>query len=162
MNVFTWLFDHLDHFHHRRHPHIRLLLLTVNHSTGEFAIAPFIRKGERHMAAPANPNNEPSVTVNVGHVATTAIVQLDSNGNPMLVPVNFDAPPTWAQATPATDTLAVAANALSATETAVAAGSDTITVTAVFGGAPYVATQPITVTPAPQVFGGIGLTTTVQ
>lgn len=162
MNVFTWLFDHLTEFHHRRHPHIRLLLLTVNNSTGEFAIAPFIRKGERHMAAPANPNNAPAVTVNVGHVATTTIVQLDTNGNPMLTPVTFDSPPTWAQATPATDTLAVGSGNLSATETAIAAGSDTITVTVLVGGVSYVATQPITVTPAPQVFGGIQLNTTVQ
>jgi len=105
----------------------------------------------------------PNVTVNVGHVATTVISQqLDQNGNPMLVPVAFDSPPVWTQTTPATDTLAPAANALSATETALAAGTDTVTCTVLVGGKAYAAQQPLTVTPAAQVFSGIALSTTVQ
>ena len=113
----------------------------------------------RHLSGPTV---QPNVTVNVGHVATMVIVQLDTNGNPMLTPVTFDLAPVWTQASPATDTLAPAANGLSATATAAVAGTDTVTCTATFGGVQFQAEQPLTVTPAAQVLGSIALTTTVQ
>jgi hypothetical protein len=109
-----------------------------------------------------NPNPAASVNLTVGGVATTVIEQLDTLGNQMIAPISFDAPPVWTQATPATDTLTVAGDAQSATETGLAAGGDVITCTVMVGGVSYVATQPIAVTAAPQQFGGIALVTTTS
>lgn len=162
--TFISLFNHT--LSHRQHH--RFFLLTIVPETGELAIVPFVRKGERDMIPVpphrhlAGPNVDPNVTVNVGHLAGMVIRQFDTNGNPMLTPVTFDAPPVWTQTTPATDTLAPAADGNSATATAVAPGTDTITCTATFQSVAYVAQQPLTVSPAPQVFGGIALVTTVQ
>ena len=101
-------------------------------------------------------------TLNVGHTDTLVIQEVDTNGNPMLTAVPFDSPPVWTQTTPATDTMAVSADGSTDVVTAVAPGTDAITATAVIGGVTYTATVQLTVTPVPQVLGGIKILETVN
>lgn len=101
-------------------------------------------------------------TLNVGHTDTMVLQQVDTNGNPMLTPVPYDSPPAWSQVTPATDSMAPSADGTQNVVTAVAAGTDTITATAVVGGKSYTASVALTVTPAPQVLGGIKILETVS
>ena len=104
-----------------------------------------------------------SVTVNVGHVVDMSIEYLDQNGNPMLVTPTPDSAPTWTDApSPAgAATLAVAAGGLSAVDTAVAVGSDVVTLTVVVGGVTFTATQPITIAAAPQVLTSVEIVSAV-
>lgn len=101
--------------------------------------------------------------VTVGHTDTIAIVQVDQNGNPMKTPVAFDAPPAWTNVpgSPPIDGLVVAADGSTAVATALAAGQDTITVTATVGGVTYTATLQLSISEAPQVLSGIKLVGTV-
>jgi hypothetical protein len=101
------------------------------------------------------------VLVSIGHTVSCTIVYLDQNGNPMLTPPTPDAPPTWADSTPATGTLTASANGLTASELAVAAGADTITVNLAVGGKPFSASIPIEVQAAPQVLTSIEIAATV-
>ena len=79
----------------------------------------------------------------------------------MLTPPTPDAPPVWTNSTPATGTLVAAADGSSAVETAIAVGTDVISVAATVGGKAFTATQGVTVTAAPQVLTSIGILTTV-
>jgi len=105
------------------------------------------------MAAP--------VTMVVGHTDNMSIAFLDQHGNPMLVPPVPDSPPTWTQTTPATATLAVAADGMSATETALAPGSDVVTLTVTVGGATFSATLPLSVSPEAQVLTSVDIVSNV-
>jgi hypothetical protein len=103
-----------------------------------------------------------NVNVNVGHTVSMTIVFLDQNGNPMLTPVTPDATPTWTDTTPATGTLTPSADGLSATELAVAAGTDTVTVSLAVSGVSFTASQGIVVAAAPQVLTSIAIAATVS
>ena len=102
-------------------------------------------------------------TVSIGHTVNMILVALDTLGNPMLTQPTPDSPPTWVDAqTPAGDmTLTVDASGLSASELAVAAGTDVVTATIIVGGVTFTATQDITVSPAPQVLGSFEIQATV-
>lgn len=102
------------------------------------------------------------VTVSVGHQINCTIEFLDQNGNPMVTPPVPDAPPTWTNASTATDTLTAAANGLTATDVAVAPGTDTITVDLKVGGVDFTASVGVDVTAAPQVLTSIAIETAVQ
>lgn len=103
------------------------------------------------------------VTVNVGHTVSASLVFLDQNGNPMLATPTPDAPPTWSNANGAADlTLTAAANGLTATDVATAAGSDTLSVNLTVGGKAFGASVPITISPAPQVLTSVEIETTVS
>jgi hypothetical protein len=102
-----------------------------------------------------------AVTVNIGHAVNMSIVFLDQNGNPMLTAPAPDAVPAWANSTPATGTLVVAADGLSAVETALAAGSDVVTLSLAVGGTAFTATLPITVAAAAQVLTSIDISAAV-
>src|SRR5271154_4010124 len=67
-----------------------------------------------------------STTVNLGHTISMSIAFLDQNGNPMLTTPTPDSPPVWTNTTPATETVAAAANGLTAVATPVAVGTDTV------------------------------------
>lgn len=84
-------------------------------------------------------------TVAVGHTIAMSIAFLDQNGNPMLAPTVPDAPPTWTNTTPATETIVPAADGLSCVATAVAAGSDTVNLSATIGGKAFTASLSVTV-----------------
>ena len=103
------------------------------------------------------------VTVNVGHAVTCQIVYLDQNGNPMLITLTPDSPPSWSDApNPAgCTTFQVAADSMSAVDTAVAAGADVVSVSLNVGGVTYTATLPVTVAAAPQVLTSIAIDGTV-
>ena len=96
-----------------------------------------------------------NINVSVGHNVSMALVFLDQNGNPMLTPVAPDAPPVWTDTTPATGTLTVGANGLSATELAIAAGTDVVNVALAVGGVQFAASLGITAQAAPQVLTSV-------
>lgn len=75
-----------------------------------------------------------------------AIAWLDQHGNPMAVTPTPDSTPTWTNSNPAAETVAAAADGLTAAATAVAAGTDTITPVAIVGGTSYSANIAVTVT----------------
>ena len=102
------------------------------------------------------------VTVNVGHTVSMSIEYLDTNGNPMLVTPTPDAAPTWTDTTPADATLTVAPGGLTATDLAVAVGSDLVNLSLSVGGVSFAASQGITITAAPQVLGSIEIVATVN
>ena len=107
------------------------------------------------MAAP--------VTVAIGHQVQASIVYLDQNGAPMLTTPTTDSPPSWTDVeNPIGDmTLAVAADSMSAVETAVAAGSDVLTLALVVGGVSFSNTLPITISPEAQTLTSVDIAATV-
>jgi hypothetical protein len=102
------------------------------------------------------------VAVNVGHTVTMSIAYLDANGNPMLTTPVPDAAPTWTDTTPATGTLTVAPGGLTATELAIAAGTDLVNLSLTVGGVSFAATQGITATAAAQVLTSVAIEATVS
>ena len=102
--------------------------------------------------------------VNVGHTDTFTIQQLDANGNPMLTPVAFDSPPVWSDtpSDPGVDTCAAAADGSSAVLSALAAGSDAVSVTAIAAGVSFSASVLVTVTAAPQVLSSIAIVESIS
>lgn len=101
------------------------------------------------------------VTVSIGHTVSCSLVFLDQNGNPMHTTPVPDAPPVWSDTTPATGTLTPAPDGLTASEVALAAGSDTISVALTVNGVAFSATVGVTVSPAPQVLTSVEIATTV-
>ncbi len=105
-------------------------------------------------------SNMSNIDVTVGHKVSMTLVFLDQNGNPMLTPVAPDAVPTWSDTTPATGTLSAGADGLSASELAVAAGTDVVNVSLAVGGVAFAASLGITVAEAPQVLTSVSITAT--
>jgi hypothetical protein len=108
-----------------------------------------------------NEENHMSVALSVGHKVTCTLTFMDQFGNPMLVTPVPDALPAWTDITPATGTLTAAPDGLSATEVAIAAGTDTISVALAVGGVAFKASVDLAVTAAPQVLTTIGILATV-
>lgn len=104
------------------------------------------------------------VPVTVGHTVTFGIGQIDTVGNPMIIPIIFDAAPTWAESSTdgSIETLVVNGDGLGAIGTAVGPGTDTVTPTVLVGGVPFSASVDIVVSAAAQQFGGIVVTTEVS
>lgn len=102
-----------------------------------------------------------SLNVTVGHTVAFALAFLDQNGNPMLITPTPDAAPTWSDTTPATGTLTPAANGLTATEVAVAPGTDTVSVSLAVAGTSFSASIDLTVD-AVQVLTSVQITGTVS
>ncbi len=101
-------------------------------------------------------------TLSMGHELGMTIQVLDANGNPMLVPVTFDAVPVWANTTPATETVAAAVDGKSATGTPVAPGLDTVSVSFTIAGKPFSASLSVEVDAAPQVATSAVIVATVN
>lgn len=91
----------------------------------------------------------------VGQTVPLSIAYLDQNGQPMQTPPTPDAPPTWQNTTPATETLTVDPGNLTASVKGAAPGTDTVSVNVTVGGKPFSAQLVDTVTPAPQVLTSI-------
>jgi len=125
--------------------------------------------GQNFLVAivPLRPDGESEMTtiaVNIGHVVNMTIVYLDQNGNPMLVAPTPDAVPSWSNAPspPGATSLVVAADGLTAVDSALAAGSDTVSLSLSVGGIAFSAQLGVTVAAAPQVLTSIAVGATVQ
>lgn len=99
-----------------------------------------------------------ALTLEVGQTDALSITVLDSNGQPIASPT-FDTPPAWSNTTPATETLAAAADDLTATLTAVAVGTDVVNLSCSIDGAAFTASLDVTVTAAPQVPASVEIVT---
>ena len=89
-----------------------------------------------------------------------AIAFFDQNLQPMLTTPTPDSPPTWTNTTPASETLAVAADGETATATAVAAGTDAVNTNVIVGGNTFTATIAVTVSAQPQVLTSVQIVVT--
>jgi hypothetical protein len=98
-----------------------------------------------------------ALNMTVGQSDSINMAFLDQNGQPMATNPTPDAVPTWTNSTPATDTLTVAADGLSANDAAVAVGTDSITATLLVGGVSFSAQLDVNVTAPAQVFTSISL-----
>ena len=98
--------------------------------------------------------------ITLGHNLNLSIAYLDQDGNPMLVTPTPDAPPVWTNTTPATETLAVAADGNTAVATSVAIGSDSISLALTVGGVAFSASIIVNVNAAPQVLTSIAIVAT--
>lgn len=96
-----------------------------------------------------------STTDIVGQTLPLSIAYFDQNGQPMQAAQTPDAVPAWTDTTPATETLTIAPDGLTATALAIAAGSDEISVSLSVGGKPFSATLAVSVNPQPQVLTSI-------
>lgn len=105
-------------------------------------------------------------TINVGHIDTMMIVYLDAAGNPMLVTPTPDASPgpAWSEVqTPAgVDTLTVSPDGTVAVLTALAVGSDAVSVSLSVGGQKFTASDVVTVTASPQVLTSVAIQHNIQ
>jgi hypothetical protein len=126
--MWRWFFHPLwCRRHHRR---VRIVI-----RAGNFAVE-LIPEEIVHMAT----------TLHVGQTLPMSIEYLDQNGNPMLsAPPLLDAPPVWANNTPATETLTASADGHTASALAMAAGTDTVRLTLLVGGVQFSATLDVTV-----------------
>ena len=139
----TWLWRHW----HRRPPRPHYLLLVIDN----FAV--LLHPNEENLAM---------TQVTVGHQLALSILFLDQRGNPMLTAPTPDAAPSWSNSTPATETLAAAADGLSAVATTVAPGTDTVSLSVVVGGVTFSATLGVEVDAEPQVLTSVGIQAEVQ
>jgi hypothetical protein len=100
-----------------------------------------------------------SITMNVGQTATMTLSGLDQYGQPFTL--SPDSAPTWTNTTPADATLTAAPSGLTATDLAIAAGSDAVTATMIEGGKSFAVTQSFTINQAAPVLASIVINTTV-
>ncbi len=96
-------------------------------------------------------------TVTVGHNIGLSIAFLDQNGNPMLVPVTTDTPPTWSNTNPEVETLKPAADGLTCEADTLTAGNDVVSLSVVVGGVAYPASLAVEVDAAPQVLTSVAI-----
>ncbi len=96
-------------------------------------------------------------TVTVGHTASLSISYFDANGNPMLTTPTPDAAPVWSNGDATIDTLTASADGLTAQDVAIAAGSDTVSVSVVVGGVTFSATLAVVVQAPPQVLTSVAI-----
>ena len=102
-------------------------------------------------------------TVTVGHLINFSYAITDQSGNDMLTQPPLDSPAVWtdAPATPPVDTFVASADGTTALLTATAAGSDTVGLTVIVGGATFTASDLVTITAAPQVASGVRIVSKV-
>lgn len=102
------------------------------------------------------------VVVSIGHNVQMSLVFLDQNGNPMRTSPAPDAPPVWTQSDPVIGALTAGSSGLTATEAALAAGVDTVSVSLTVGGVQFSASIPIDVSPAAQVLTSVQIAAAVE
>src|SRR6266849_673878 len=139
--TYVVLIVEVRHHHRHRHSHFRCL--------------------HEMVLIPRRRNIMSNVTVNVGHNVSFSLLFLDQQGNPMLVTPTPDAPPVWSDTTAATGTLTAAANGLTASEVALAAGTDTVNVSLMVGGVVFPGSIDVTVQAVPQILTSIAILASV-
>ena len=82
------------------------------------------------------------------HTAHLSLTVVDSKGNPISPQPAFDAPPSWTDTTPATETLAASADGLTVTLTPLVVGADTVSVSCAVGGKSFTASLDVSVSAA--------------
>lgn len=97
------------------------------------------------------------LTLTLGHNVECTLAYLDANGNPMLTTPKVDSPPVWTNTTPATETLVVSPDGLTAEATTVAVGTDSIGVTVIVAGVTFTASVAIEVDAKPQVLTSVAI-----
>ena len=102
------------------------------------------------------------VTVAIGHVVALSIIYLDQSGNPMLVTPTPDSDPVWTDSPDPAGCVTFASVGQTATDTAVAAGTDTVGVTVTVGGVAFTASLGVIVSPAAQVLTSIQIGSSVS
>ncbi len=125
--MWCWFFH--PHWCRKHHMPVRVVL-----SVGNLAIE-LIPEDIIHMAT----------ELKGGQTLPLSIEYLDQNGTPMAVSPLLDVPPSWANNTPATETLTASPDGLTASALAVAAGTDTVRVSLSVGGVQFSATLDVTV-----------------
>jgi hypothetical protein len=135
------------HRHRRHHHHHVLAVFTVNNTS---------------VLLVPNQRTILMTDITLGHGIDMAIAFLDQNGNAMLTTPTPDAPPTWTQSTPATESLTVDAGGMTAHTNSLAVGQDLITLGATVGGVAFQATLAVNVNAAPQVLTSIAIVPTVK
>jgi hypothetical protein len=143
-------------YHHRHHHERHRLVLLVSYidTHGDFTLRVHCLNPEGE--SPMNP-----VELQVGQTVDFAIVFLDQNGNTISPPPTPDSPPSWSDTTPPTGTLTEAVGDLTASEVAVAPGTDTVSVSLTVGGVSFSASLPITVTAPAPVLTSIAIVPTI-
>ena len=138
---------HQRHRHHRHHQRFS-----------------YIRLGVDNFGVILEPELEfyLMVDVTVGRSLALSIEYLDQNGNPMLTNPTPDAPPSWTNTTPETETITPSADGLTCTAQTLAVGTDSIGLTVVVGGQDFVASLAVSVGAVPQVLTKVGINATVQ
>jgi len=136
-----WFHKRHHHLRHHKHRH-RHVVLFVN------GVGTILTPGQRTKLM---------LTLTLGHNVECTIAYLDQNGNPMLTNQTPDSPPVWTNTTPATETLVVSPDGLTAEATTVAVGTDSIGVTVVVGGATFTASVAIEVDAAPQTLTSVAI-----
>ena len=149
---------HANHHHRHPHQHVASVALIVMIKSDDYLPIGYCDIGILHPGKEISM----SVTVTVGHTVSFSLVYLDQNGNPMLTAPVPDAAPVWTDTTPATGTLTPAASGLTASELAIAAGTDTVNVAVAVGGKAFAASVDLAVHAAPQVLTTVGISSTVN
>jgi hypothetical protein len=103
-----------------------------------------------------------SIKVTVGHSVAYSLAFLDQNGNPMIVTPKPDAAPVWSNTTPATEMVTAAADGLSATGAALAAGTDVVSVSLAVSGTSFSDSIDVEVDAAPQVLTSVKIVATAS
>jgi hypothetical protein len=158
--ILDWLLGSLMPHGHRHHKHHEqrlgciMLVVTVGHPHHH-------HRHHRRYEIFLTPNRRSklaNITVSVGHTINFTLVYLDQLGNPMLVTPTPDAAPTWTDTTPATGTLTPGGN--TASEIAIAAGTDTVSVALAVATVAFTASIGVTVTAVPQVLTSVQIAAT--
>jgi hypothetical protein len=151
----SWFFPPHHNHHHRHHRRLALIVTHRGHH-GRF-IERQVKILKPNGVTIMNP-----IPMTVGHTASFSIVFLDQDGNPMQTTPTPDSPPTWSDDTPATGTLTPGAGGLTASEVAIAAGTDNVSVSLSVNGTAFSASQQLVVSAAPQVLTSIEIATAIQ
>ena len=153
------------HHHHPPHRHLRLALVVKTGSRRRHGIMVIDgdTQEDNHLRTRGVRHVSTTDTVNVGHQIAFSITYVDTSGNPMLTPVTPDSPPTWTDAPSAAgvDTFTASADGNTALLVAEAAGSDTVSLSVTVGGVTFTASDLVTISAAPQVLGGVEITSVV-
>jgi hypothetical protein len=142
------------HRHRHRHPRIK------PHGNRRFFVILIVNETSILM----RPNEETimATIVTIGHKLNLSIQVLDQHGNPMLDPSVYDAEPVWANTTPATETLSVAAGGQTATGTPVSVGTDLVSLSFAIGGKEFTASLAVEVDAEPQVATSAIIVATIE
>ena len=146
MRHYWWtIFVKRHHRPHHHHHHV-MVLLTVN---------------ETSILLTPNKETVLMTDITLGHGIDLAIAFLDASGNPMVNPPIPDAPPSWTQTTPATESLAVDPGGMTAHCKSIAVGSDSLALSVVVGGATFTANLAVNVAAPAQVLTSVAIVPTV-